>query len=1817
MKKSKMLIITTIIIIMMLIQIILGLCNVSYAAGYNYSNWKSEYQDGPRNHEWDIDDGFGKKYSMFANWTCMYFNNIYCIQKGYHHGDDAFFIYYGIKIRGNTATLYKKNWNTEIISWESTNNNIMAGIISNAANTSEGARSSGDYKTGTPSGTQYAIWQFWGTFENDMAKALKAEGKWLYNYCENDGSSKTRKFGLSNSYSSEGGRVINIVKNKIEEDNIAYNADIVIMDASKNKASDGTKRQNLIGVRSHTPGRLLPITKFTVQKEWDDLDNKFGTRPSEINVTLYCDDGEEDKIVTTDYFGNKIVNPITLSSANASSSNLWIYTFENLIKEKNDNRRYYVVESASTTKAEDEEKYAEYKEKGAAITKGYKFTNKIETIDIPITKQWEDFGNKYSNRPKSISVSLYKGDEKIETKKITGEKTATTWTTTFTNLRKFEKGQEIQYTVREDDDLTGYTTNITGDMTGYTITNTLNTIDIEFKKIWEDSYNGIDNFDEIRPANIKIQLQNQIGTAKFVNASGMKNSAYNSAITFTPKDSSSNTWTYKFENLPVYREGKITEYKIVETAITDYKQKEGYVEATKDNDYTIINVHEPYYAGYIEIRGIAWLDGNPGKGSEINGTYGKEDKGLSGVKVSLKKGTTAIKATYTDENGEFTRTDYAITDSEGKYTIKVNYDNSKNVYDLYTSLTDLANNLRTAHVEFEYDGMLYTTVAPKIDIFDQNENTSKVVEDSTRRNTIDKNNTTVEYKTAHPDNVKWDNKKITAKTNTVMPFSGFETVLEYYNKDNSNNMSFEEFINSLDTNKTYKDAFKKDFEAAKKINSNLITNEDDFKNYIIEKVKHEVATEKVKYINTESKKTQKTNYKTAWTDPKTTNKTASDTVDKEYEVNVAVIENVNIGLFKREQPDVAVDIDISEVQLTMNGTDYIYTKVVDLNADTSDEYREAYDDAINNKGMSKEEAKEYAIQVVGEKAYEEAYYDAINNRGMEEEEAKEYAKKVEVDVKFQNKYTYTYRRAVNPNDITYTGTGTNTTSELEVYVTYEVKVENRSSTLPITVSSIVNYFDSNYTLDTKSSSKGWSNKADVSGETRYDKTTYSTPITVAASSESEPIKLKYKVNLPEKVTSKEKITIQEKIQNWLESEYPLNNAVEIAKYSTKYGENTLYAEQRTGDKVDSKGVALPYAGYDYNSHPGNLIPEKRIVINNVDGQDRIEIKDGEDDEDIAPPFILELPQPVIVEKQLTGIVYEDTDIDESNDERIGNGKYDANEVGIDNVKVELYNIDGTRANIYRYDQDGNILSATDAVTYTKDGGKYGFAGVEKGEYFIKFTYGNDTRDETTTTYYKRVEDAEGNIIDIQENTEKELPNGATKMEYPTNDTVVINARNYKSTTIEDSKIIDSDTGSTLKTLLKKEYTEYTEKEKQWPVTHTEGYSVAVDNMLDRLDIEDLKNDNYNFGDNMTAYTKPFYIETEVIIASGEEQTVPPIEFNFGIIERPREALLVEKTITDFSLTLQNGTALVSGNPSVQNASFPYTKTLGLRTLETSTNNFERMTTTDCIKAAKNALEKKLIVEIDNELVQNSQLEITYDVIVTNKNEVDYDYGTNDNYNNEIEKNVTLDVCDKYISTNALADYYYYGEVSNELRDREMIATIQLIDYLDKDLIYVEREDQENKWRSVDINTLYSNGEISRAVKDNNIGNEYNIFRTYQDEINIVRGGSFSQKMSAKKLLSNHYAFDNSAEIIKIDGKTARTVKAKYLENGALTQLSYIPGNHIATQSAEETDTGKVNLIITLPTGLLNNIIIYIITILAGVIIMFGGIIIIKKKVLIK
>ena len=153
----------------------------------------------------------------------------------------------------------------------------------------------------------------------------------------------------------------------------------------------------------------------------------------------------------------------------------------------------------------------------------------------------------------------------------------------------------------------------------------------------------------------------------------------------------------------------------------------------------VTNTHEPEYDGYIEITGTVWVDGNGGKANDINGKLGDDiDLGLAGTKVRLIDGNNnkiKIKAAYYSGNREtglgYVGNDYATTDSKGNYTIRVNYKKG-DVYSIYENRDDFVNDLNndlegiddtsymgilkheleTAYVQFEYDGLMYTTVAP-------------------------------------------------------------------------------------------------------------------------------------------------------------------------------------------------------------------------------------------------------------------------------------------------------------------------------------------------------------------------------------------------------------------------------------------------------------------------------------------------------------------------------------------------------------------------------------------------------------------------------------------------------------------------------------------------------------------------------------------------------------------------------------------------------------------------------------------------------------------------------------------------------------------------------------------------------------------------------------------------------------------------------------------------------------------------------------------------------------------------------------------------
>ena len=359
---------------------------------------------------------------------------------------------------------------------------------------------------------------------------------------------------------------------------------------------------------------------------------------------------------------------------------------------------------------------------------------------------------------------------------------------------------------------------------------------------------------------------------------------------------------------------------------------------------------------------------------------------------------------------------------------------------------------------------------------------------------------------------------------------------------------------------------------------------------------------------------------------------------------------------------------------------------------------------------------------------------------------------------------------------------------------------------------------------------------------------------------------------------------------------------------------------------------------------------------------------------------------------------------------------------------------------------------------------------------------------------------------------------------------------------------------------------------------------------------------------MTAYTKPFKID------SNEQITM-----NFGVIERPREALIIDKTITNFKITLANGQILTEGNPEEGN--IKYTKCIGFDTVRNS-----------MAQAAKNN-NKRLLIEIDTSLIQSSKLEATYEINVINKNEIDYNY-ENSEYQNEFEGESVLG--DKFITRKDTANYYYYGRNTDNNGNAisELQAQIEIVDYLDKDVNIDNIDKKSIQWNeNQSVTELLDEGKISINAKNASEG-KYHILKS--NEITVDRNQTkpvLGVKIS--KLLSNtdNNAFDNNVEIIVIDGKTARNVPDKYKdEQNIEREEETIPGNFVVEKgnnivgSVEpiqgilgryEADDDKVEIIITPPTGLTNNIIIYITTILAGLILVYVGIIVIKEKVLIK
>ncbi|MGH2211279.1 Cna B-type domain-containing protein [Enterococcus faecalis] len=213
------------------------------------------------------------------------------------------------------------------------------------------------------------------------------------------------------------------------------------------------------------------------------------------------------------------------------------------------------------------------------MTGGFKITNSYapKKTEVSVKKAWDDKDNQDGVRPESIKVQLYAGDKKV------GEEvelnTANEWTTTWKDLDLKDKGQTIDYTVKEVGETNGYKVEVTGNAKdGYTLTNshTPATVDISGTKTWEDN----DNQDGKRPKAITVRL---LADGKEVDSKEV---------------TAETNWTYEFTGLDKYKSGNEIRYTIQEVSVPEY--------SSEVEEFDVTNTHTPGKTSVNVVK--AWDD---------------------------------------------------------------------------------------------------------------------------------------------------------------------------------------------------------------------------------------------------------------------------------------------------------------------------------------------------------------------------------------------------------------------------------------------------------------------------------------------------------------------------------------------------------------------------------------------------------------------------------------------------------------------------------------------------------------------------------------------------------------------------------------------------------------------------------------------------------------------------------------------------------------------------------------------------------------------------------------------------------------------------------------------------------------------------------------------------------------------------------------------------------------------------------------------------------------------------------------------------------
>ena len=831
---------------------------------------------------------------------------------------------------------------------------------------------------------------------------------------------------------------------------------------------------------------------------------------------------------------------------------------------------------------------------------------------------------------------------------------------------------------------------------------------------------------------------------------------------------------------------------------------------------------------------------------------------------------------------------------------------------------------------------------------------------------------------------------------------------------------------------------------------------------------------------------------------------------------VVEIGGLNLGVEERQMPDLYVLEDIQDVKISLNGYDHTY------------EYANRFKDYANY--LPTEEGREY----------------------------------LDTSVRFESKYINgSYSREVYESDISY---NSDHSGELQVKVTYLVKVTNESSSLHTRLNTLVNYFDANY-LD-------------------------NVVVTVGNRDEGRKIEFGNEQLQSDNIGMKRiDIPVNDTIEDGQTKDYYITYTLSNdAINSIINGKLTLESVSEVGSYSSYDESGNVYAGIDVDSAPDTV--QREINSYEEDGQtiNRVKISEDtlEDDVDKAPSLILSPKNGRIIE----GTVWEDSAIaDRLNPEgdtareRIGDGEYNALEENVvRQVRVELITYDENNneipATLYQWNQNKTehvVVDLNNVEVYTDSEGKYKFEGIIPGKYYLRYTYGNNSV-----------------IVD---------PSGT--------DIANIKPEDYKST------IYRGGNQGTINDRYWYRYETSNNKDsKRWSDARDNDEIIEYrtsEETTDEITYATIINESGNYAGGITANTEmiEFGVEYEVndidhrtectttekgIVEDGVDGglkfTIDNIDF--GIIERPKQYLIVNKEIINVQITLANGNDLVNGNPQEVTLQ-------GVRLLDNG----------------------EVYIEIDNEIIQGATLKITYKISVSNK-ECELDYNTQ--------------------------EYYIYGIHGND--SQLAIAKVKdMYDYVPEGMVFEEN----SYWEKIEITEDNRNTILASEVYDDVIKNQ-NVVHLTSEGYNVYNGMGTYSEASTEMVVSTQLTstakdmtYENDVEIVKLEnrkttdatpGNYSPTENSSWMDERVPSTLpetddtnpkiehptSTVPTN--ATPDApgleivdgwgpSEPDDNEAPLVITPPTGSDESTSYWTYGIIGiSVLIVVGlGVVIIKKKIL--